>query len=105
LVNEKKYESRTNEFLNNYLSFFRKIIFPEHVPVSEIQRGIKSGKYLQGTFQASRENYLEANVFIQDSEKYTQVKEQNINELVFIKKCSFDLAVCSRLSKFKSCCS
>jgi exosome complex exonuclease DIS3/RRP44 len=51
----------------------KEIIFPEHVPLSEVQRGIKSGKYLQGTFQASRENYLEANVFVQDSEKYNQV--------------------------------
>ena len=44
--------------------------------MSEVQRGIKSGKYLQGTFQASRENYLEANVFIQDSSKYNQVRLQ-----------------------------
>ncbi|XP_065668726.1 exosome complex exonuclease RRP44 isoform X2 [Hydra vulgaris] len=37
-------------------------IFPEHLPLSDIQNGVKSGKYLQGTFFASRENYMEATV-------------------------------------------
>ncbi|CAF1622070.1 unnamed protein product [Rotaria magnacalcarata] len=59
----------------------KEIIFPEHVSVSEVQRGIKSGKYLQGTFQASRENYLEANVFVQDSEKYNQLFVQGYRNL------------------------
>ena len=40
----------------------RKTIFPEHLPLSKVQAGIKSGRYLQGSFMASRENYLEANV-------------------------------------------
>ncbi|ELU08883.1 hypothetical protein CAPTEDRAFT_225692 [Capitella teleta] len=44
-------------------------LFPEHLPLSEIQKGIRSGKFLQGTFQASRENYLEANVNVQDQEQ------------------------------------
>ena len=35
----------------------------------EIQRGIKSGKYLQGNFVASRENYLEANISLQTSDE------------------------------------
>lgn len=43
-------------------------MFPEHLPLSEIQRGLKVGRYVQGTFQASRENYLEANVNVHDSE-------------------------------------
>ena len=30
-----------------------KILFPEHLPLSTIQTGIKSGKYLQGAFQGS----------------------------------------------------
>ncbi|CAF0928716.1 unnamed protein product [Adineta steineri] len=59
----------------------KEIIFPEHVPLSEVQRGIKSGRYLQGTFQASRENYLEANVFVQDSEKYNQLFVQGYRNL------------------------
>lgn len=41
-----------------------KIIFSEHLPLSKLQQGIKSGSYLQGTFRASRENYLEATVWI-----------------------------------------
>ena len=52
----------------------RKQLFPEHLPLSEIQRGLKSGRFVQGTFQASRENYLEANVNVQDKEE--QVGEQ-----------------------------
>lgn len=41
-----------------------KIIFSEHLPLSKLQQGIKSGAYLQGTFRASRENYLEATVWV-----------------------------------------
>ncbi|EPQ19859.1 Exosome complex exonuclease RRP44 [Myotis brandtii] len=41
-----------------------KIIFSEHLPLSKLQQGIKSGTYLQGTFRASRENYLEATVWV-----------------------------------------
>ena len=43
--------------------------FPEHLPLSQIQKGLKSGRYLQGNFMASRENYLEAEVGIQDEER------------------------------------
>ncbi|KAK2159602.1 hypothetical protein LSH36_150g04005 [Paralvinella palmiformis] len=45
-----------------------KPLYPEHLPLSQIQEGIKNGKYMQGTFQASRENYLEAYVNIRDEE-------------------------------------
>lgn len=41
-----------------------KTIFSEHLPLSKLQQGIKSGTYLQGTFRASRENYLEATVWV-----------------------------------------
>ncbi|KAG8452257.1 hypothetical protein GDO86_004164 [Hymenochirus boettgeri] len=41
-----------------------KVIFPEHLPLSKLQQGIKSGTYLQGTFRASRDNYLEATVWV-----------------------------------------
>lgn len=54
-----------------YFSFFPqneitsgKVLFPEHLPLSRIQAGIKSGSFLQGTFRASRDNYLEASVFV-----------------------------------------
>ncbi|CAG10087.1 unnamed protein product [Tetraodon nigroviridis] len=41
-----------------------KVLFPEHLPLSAIQAGIKNGSFLQGTFRASRDNYLEATVFV-----------------------------------------
>ncbi len=53
-------------------------MFPAHLPLSEIQRGLKSGRFLQGSFQASRENYLEANVMLaskDDEEDEKAIKE------------------------------
>lgn len=51
-----------------------KVLFPEHLPLSRIQAGIKSGAFLQGTFRASRDNYLEATVFVQgEGEDSTEV--------------------------------
>ncbi len=51
-----------------------KVLFPEHLPLSKIQAGIKSGSFLQGTFRASRDNYLEATVFVQgEGEDSTEV--------------------------------
>ncbi|KAI2668439.1 Exosome complex exonuclease RRP44 [Labeo rohita] len=41
-----------------------KLLFPEHLPLSRIQTGIKNGVFLQGTFHANRDNYLEGTVFI-----------------------------------------
>ena len=46
-----------------------KVLFPEHLHLSEIQRGIKSSRYQQGNFLASRENYLEANVAVDGMDK------------------------------------
>lgn len=51
-----------------------KVLFPEHLPLSKVQAGIKSGSFLQGTFRASRDNYLEATVFVQgEGEDSTEV--------------------------------
>nr|XP_023684750.1 exosome complex exonuclease RRP44 [Paramormyrops kingsleyae] len=59
-----------------------KVLFPEHLPLSRIQAGIKSGSLLQGTFRASRDNYLEATVFIQgDGEDSTEVLIQGLQNL------------------------
>lgn len=41
-----------------------RIIFSEHLHLSKLQQGIKSGLYLQGTFRANRDNYLEATVWV-----------------------------------------
>lgn len=46
-----------------------KDLYPEHLALSEIQRGLKCGRYVQGSFQASRENYLEASVNVHDSDE------------------------------------
>lgn len=59
-----------------------RVLFPEHLPLSRIQAGIKSGTYLQGTFRASRDNYLEATVFIQgEGEDSTEVLLQGLQNL------------------------
>ena len=60
-----------------------KILFPEHLPLSTIQTGIKSGKYLQGAFQGSRENYLEGSVNVASLEKFVLIQGlQHLNRAV-----------------------
>ncbi|KAK3581182.1 hypothetical protein CHS0354_024716 [Potamilus streckersoni] len=60
-----------------------RVQFPEHLPLLEIQRGIKSGKYLQGTFQASRENYMEANVSVHNDDRMIFIQgHMNLNRAV-----------------------
>lgn len=44
-------------------------LFPCHLTPTEVHDGIASGKLLQGTFLASRENFLEGNVNVEDREK------------------------------------
>lgn len=45
------------------------ILYPEHLGMAAIQRGIKEGQYRQGTFLASRENYREGFVSVPGEEK------------------------------------
>ncbi|KAL4234603.1 exosome catalytic subunit dis3 [Mactra antiquata] len=60
-----------------------KVQFPEHLPLNEILRGIKSGKYLQGSFIASRENYLEANVSVKSEDRWIFIQgHMNLNRAV-----------------------
>lgn len=60
-----------------------KVQYPEHLPLSAIQKGLKTGKYLQGKFMASRENYTEANVSVADQEKMIFIQGlQNLNRAV-----------------------
>ena len=57
--------------------------YPEHVALSVIQSGLKSGKYLQGVFQGSGENYLEGYVNTSSLEKWVLVQGlKNINRAV-----------------------
>ncbi|KAL6261144.1 hypothetical protein P5V15_008672 [Pogonomyrmex californicus] len=44
-------------------------LFPCHLAPTELHDGISSGKLLQGTFLASRENFLEGNVNVEGREK------------------------------------
>lgn len=48
-------------------------IFPPHLTPNEIHEGIKSGKYHQGSFLASRENYLEGFVNVEGIEKSVRI--------------------------------
>ena len=61
----------------------KKVYFPEHLALSVIQRGLKTGKYLQGAFRGSRENYLEGFVSIPSLEKWVLVQGlENMNRAV-----------------------
>ncbi|XP_077014526.1 exosome complex exonuclease RRP44 isoform X2 [Tamandua tetradactyla] len=57
-----------------------KIIFSEHLPLSKLQQGIKSGTYLQGTFRASRENYLEATIWVHGDTEENKELKTTVNE-------------------------
>ncbi|KAG9492100.1 hypothetical protein GDO78_000557, partial [Eleutherodactylus coqui] len=59
-----------------------RIIFSEHLPLSKLQQGIKSGVYLQGTFRASRDNFLEATVWVHgDSVENKEVLLQGLRNI------------------------
>uniref|UniRef100_A0A6I8R570 Exosome complex exonuclease RRP44 n=2 Tax=Xenopus tropicalis TaxID=8364 RepID=A0A6I8R570_XENTR len=59
-----------------------RLIFAEHLPLSKLQQGIKSGAYLQGTFRASRDNYLEATVWVHgDSAENKEIIVQGLRNL------------------------
>ena len=60
-----------------------KKLFPEHLPLSTIQSGLKSGKYLQGAYQGSRENYLEGHVSVHSMDEWVLIKGmEHINRAV-----------------------
>lgn len=44
-------------------------IFPPHLTVVQIHEGIKNGRFYQGSFIASRENFLEGSVNVECYEK------------------------------------
>ncbi|XP_028655451.2 exosome complex exonuclease RRP44 [Erpetoichthys calabaricus] len=59
-----------------------RIIFQEHFQLSRLQQGIKSGTYLQGTFRASRDNYLEATVWVHgDNAENQEILIQGLKNL------------------------
>lgn len=48
-------------------------IYPPHLTVNEIHAGIKQGKLIQGSFQASRENYMEGFANVEGMEKSVNI--------------------------------
>uniref|UniRef100_H2Y6C0 Protein DIS3 homolog n=1 Tax=Ciona savignyi TaxID=51511 RepID=H2Y6C0_CIOSA len=46
----------------------KSISYPEHLKLSQIQTGVKSGKFYQAKLNISRENYLEGKILCQDEE-------------------------------------
>lgn len=63
-------------------------LFPCHLSPTDVHNGILSGKLLQGTFLASRENFLEGNVNVEGREKpvrYIIANKRNVN-IVDLKK-------------------
>lgn len=46
-----------------------KPIYPCHLAPAELHDGIKNGKLLQGTFLASRENFMEGSINVDGMEK------------------------------------
>lgn len=53
----------------NFICEGKTALFPSHLTPSEILEGIKAKKLLQGSFQASRENFLEGQVNVEDRDK------------------------------------
>ncbi|XP_064482242.1 exosome complex exonuclease RRP44-like [Ornithodoros turicata] len=43
-------------------------LYPEYLPAAALQAGLRDGRFLQGKFQASRDNYLEGNVVVGDAD-------------------------------------
>jgi hypothetical protein len=64
----------------------REPLFPSHLTPSQIHQGIKSRKLLQGSFLASRENFLEGQVNVEGQDKmvssYRQLWESSILKFV-----------------------
>ncbi|XP_077200108.1 exosome complex exonuclease RRP44 [Paroedura picta] len=58
-----------------------RIIFLEHLPLSKLQQGIKSNLYLQGTFRANRDNYLEATVWVHGDREEREILIQGLRNL------------------------
>ncbi len=72
-----------------------KPVYPEHLPLSEIQQGLKSGRLHQGSFQTSRDNYMEGLVSVSDmddrvglgtlpNDHHSCVRESTVNVATFV---------------------
>uniref|UniRef100_A0A914US77 Protein DIS3 homolog n=1 Tax=Plectus sambesii TaxID=2011161 RepID=A0A914US77_9BILA len=43
-----------------------RLLFPEHLSADETEIGLKTGRLKKGSFQVSRDNYMEASVYVDD---------------------------------------
>ena len=55
--------------VNEAIEIDHSISYPEYLKLSQINSGIKNGKYKQGKLNISRENYLEGKIMCSDLEK------------------------------------
>lgn len=51
----------------------REPLFPCHLTPAELHDGIKNGRLVQGSFLASRENFLEGSVNVEGMEKFVRL--------------------------------
>lgn len=50
--------------------------YPSHVSPVDVKRGLATGKYLQGSFRASRDNYLEGDVMAEGQDNPVFIQGQ-----------------------------
>lgn len=60
-------------------------IFPAHLTVVQIHEGIKNGRLYQGSFMASRENFLEGSVNVECFEKPVSFVKKDKFDSIFFK--------------------
>lgn len=49
-------------------------VYPPHLTLVQMHDGIKNGKFYQGSFIASRENFLEGSINVECFEKFVSLK-------------------------------
>lgn len=76
------YSQQSYSYIYTYCPLFQlaakeKFEYPPHVSPAELKRGLTSGKYLQGSFRASRDNYLEGEVMASGQDKPVFIQGEN----------------------------
>lgn len=90
--------------LKEYASDQHKLpVFPPHLTVIQMHEGIKSGKYYQGSFIASRENFLEGNVNVECFEKFVSTNYFLTGRQTVCNKCVHSTGSHTRPRIVKSC--
>ena len=62
---------------NENKDFGAKTLFPSHLTQAEVNRGVKSGKLLQGTFYQSRTNFQEGSFNCENLDKPVLIQGKN----------------------------